>query len=533
MRKASQLIITFFGILTASLFPSAGASDVDLEVEQEILWLTNGHVEFGTPLTYIVEVVNRGSGYASNASLRVNFSGILQLRDPYNFFNFYSNSVIQPFGRTFSPGQRYQLPPITVFPSELGVGSNLVVVSCPDDTNISNNSLLTEISIVPQPFEHVVTTPGAGFDVVFDRATKDIFFIDGWGELSSFDPQRRRFTTGQGLISPVGWRGVIGAAPRGGLLYVAGLTDRNTVRRYDTLTKAVEEIRVSGVIETISVSPNDSDLIAVSGPSEGTSLYHNEVRVSRNAVEPGAIGFSEDGTRLYHIPYSEFRLEECQLNVYLVKPDRLELERTHGLCEWAGPFRQPTGVLRVEDGLLYFANGAVFNPATGMAVGQIPGASQESLIVPDGFGNINVVGRTNDLWVVRRIRAATLEEYAQVGVPGPDDVVISGVSWDEESIAFGTQNTRTYFVTLPLDPEDPRARVRVAKSGEVELRFGTYEGARYVIERTESLSEPQWSRVDEVEGTGGTTTYTLSPAGETEFFRVVRPAIGEQEILKT
>lgn len=264
-----------------------------------------------------------------------------------------------------------------------------------------------------------------------------------------------------------------------------------------------------GAIFDMEVSPTDPELVAISQNS-GTLLHRGGERLALGIAQAGYMAFSPDGARLYLASQ-----QNCDLGIYTVTQNGLTLERTLPNVSCAE--------FTLGEGLLFFDNGLVFDPATGARVPNTPVVTPPAFLIAER-GGFDMFNRTNGTWIVRRFRSSNgtnFVQYAERQYPEITSQVIEVGDAGRDRIALRTGD-EIILVDLPGDPDFMEAGISQER-GDAEIRFASTAGARYRIETTQQLQPAAWTTVEEnITGDGSSVAVTVPMQNETGFYRVVR-----------
>jgi hypothetical protein len=480
---------------TAQLFLPA-----DLVVTQTV----QPSASVGEDYSLTLKVANEGPG----AALNVNYSNVLssgiirsinqQLQiDPFVHPSVFTNNL-----GTIEPGAAIELH-LGILPLDVHTISNLFAVTSNDDPNPANNSSQSQISIIRNSAT-VTELPFPSADLAYDPLRKRLFIGSGgalWAYHRDLDQIRL-----MRVEHPRDEK--IEVSDAGGTVFrfAAGY-----FYSYDSETLVGTRLPApANIINDFAVSPLNPNL-QVFSEARGTYLFSSGFGLPNKITEQGTVAFSSDGTRVYFQNASD-----CSLSVLRVDPNGLilELTRSNLAC----------GEFTVSSNLLYFNNGVIYDPASGQVAANSFSLTPPSYVVPRAGTYIDILNRTNDAWVVRRLSAATLQPIMTVPIDPVFGTPLEMVAMDANTVAVRTSGAGARVLVIDLNDRGIlNADLTVSGAGQLTLSFFSILGENYRIERSSTLVNPAWTTVrDNIPGNGGRIDEIIPTNGPASYFRVVR-----------
>jgi uncharacterized repeat protein (TIGR01451 family) len=451
---------------------------------------------FGDAITFTITLTNRGKGAALNVELT----------------NSISASV--PLG-TFEPGAMFQHAiRIVASNANITVG-NVAGVVLDDDSNPENNSV-TNVVRIGASTGRVTPVAVAASDLYYHKVTGKLYRVSGQ-TIDVIDPDGQRIIPS--ITLPEGFPGarmeggtsadyLLVQGPRvgpGGLKLIARVHFNGT---------ATPLFGVGSAIIDFAVSPADNGMIAVSDTT-GTYLTRPGGILPERLPRIGQVEFSEDGTKLYFLD-----INSCNLEVFLVTSAglRLEQERVNVDCS----------DLSVMNGQIFFDSGLIYDPVNFQASTNSLILAEGSLVLPRPDGRSDVLTKTNEQWVLRRLTAGGREPEMSVPVPQlsgtPLELVEAGADYvaiRTRAAAGGETGARDVFVVNLADTSTLSLRIQ-RNNPQLALSFFGAAGKSYRIEQNSGLSALEWTLLrDNLPGNDGFVNEVLAAGERVRFFRVI------------
>jgi hypothetical protein len=199
---------------------------------------------------------------------------------------------------------------------------------------------------------------------------------------------------------------------------------------------------------TVSVSPDDPNIVAVarqsgnSSPTHSIAIYNNGVRLPQTAQGSDFISFTESGSTLY----GTSRLNG--LTRYSVTANGVTVTASSSLGS-GHPFKYAGGII-------YSARGQIINPETMTLLGTIPEIANlgGTVLVPEPSASrvfFVVPGGSNTL-VIKAFSTTTFSEVGSLTLANIPGAATSLIRWGTNGLALGTTTGRMVLIQTSLIP---------------------------------------------------------------------------------
>jgi hypothetical protein len=320
-----------------------------------------------------------------------------------------------------------------------------------------------------QPFQSPITT----FTRVINLPTNDLIFNSQTQKIHATVPGiagaiGNSITDIDPFAGTVGQSVLVGSEPNklalsadGQTLY-AGLDGSATIRRFDVTTHTAQNEIAIGIdlaasnaallAGDLAVSPGNANVLAVarlrpgvSPPGGGVVVFDNGVqRASKSlASDTTALAFSASDATLYGT--GQF---SSQLQTFNVDGSGVTLASTASTTLGSD--------IQFQNGLLYGANGRVFNPTTNTVVGTFSGITSGPFVVDSAGGRAYyMIGNSTILNQTVTIRAFDINTFLSLGettISGVSGTATSMLRWGPNGLAFRTSENQLFLIQTTLIP---------------------------------------------------------------------------------
>jgi hypothetical protein len=470
----------------------------------EVIQTVSGKGVFGAPVTFGVTITNKGPGTAiqvkatnsfSSGVASLNLTPSLVYRDPIPL---QWNIITPGSAATFS---------VTVQPGQLGVLTNTVYATAANVPSPTTNPAVTPISAQTGPITLLNFSPSK---LTYDPTLNRLFFLENY-RLWSVDPDAS-LLNGPGSFADETLDTISALESSKGALvgFGGGQSSFNggELFRIDPQTLTISNWFIGPFRSPndLKISPVDTNLVFLSD-ERGSAIYRNGLNFPNYITYQTHGFFSPDGTKLYTVNPAN-----CELETFSVTGAGLILQGTQvtGSC---ADFKQ-TG------GFLYNDLGTIYDPVAGHKTTNsvsLPGGS--SVVLRDG-GTLDIVTKTNGVWIARRVASGTHQELRRVyldNIPGlPGEATAAG----DHRIALRTAVGGIYLIDFASDV----LVGRISLTNETAtISFDTNAGHTYRLERTDRLGGAWTPAGSNFVADAGTHDLTVpTDQASTAFFRMVQ-----------
>lgn len=454
--------------------------------------------KFGDAITFTITLTNRGRGAALNVELTNSLSATV------------------PLG-TFEPGAVFQHTIRIVASNANMIIGNAAGVLLHDDSNLANNSV-TNVVQIGASTGRVTPVAVAASDLFYHKRTGKLYRVFGH-TIDVIDPVGQRIIPSITLQPGFPGSRVEGDTSADYLLVhgpAPGPGTQTTIAHVYFDGRTIPFVLAGSAVFDFAVSPVDNGLIAVSDTT-GTYLARSGGILPARLPSIGRLEFSPDGSSLY---FSD--INSCDLEVYLVTATGLQLAQERGNVDCLD--------LSVMNGQIFFGSGLIYDAASFQPSTNSLTLAEGSLVLPRANGALDLLTKTNEQWVARRLLAAASEPATSVLVPEITGTPMELVEAGADYVAIRTRaaagaETGAADVFIVNLSDTNRLSLRIQSSPLLALSFFGAAGKSYRIEQNASLTAAGWTLLrDNVQGNDAFVNEVL-PAGErVRFFRVVQPA---------
>jgi hypothetical protein len=470
----------------------------------EVIQTVSGKGVFGAPVTFDVTITNKGPGSAIQVKATNSFSsGAAYLnskpsavyRDPIPL----QWDIITPGSTaTFS---------VTVQPGQLGVLTNTVYATAANAPSPTTNAAVRPINAQTGPITLLNFSPSK---LTFDPTLNRLFFLENY-RVWSVDPDALLLNGPGAFVDETLDTVSVLESSQGALVgFGGGKSSFNggELFRIDPQTLTISNWFIGPFRQPndLKISPVDTNLVFLSD-ERGSAIYRNGLNFPNYITYQTHGFFSPDGTKLYAVNPAN-----CELEIFSLTGAGLILQGTQvtGSC---ADFKQ-TG------GLLYNDSGMIYDPVAGHKTTNSVTLPAGSSVVLRDDGTLDIVTKTNGVWIARRVASGTHQELRRVyldDVPGlPGEATAAG----DHRIALRTAVGGIYLI----DFGSGSLYGRISLTNQTAtISFDTNPGHTYRLERTDRLGGT-WTPVgSNFVADAGTHDLTVPiDQASTAFFRMVQ-----------